>query len=267
MGEDRRFIEVMINDTTKKIIAALTKKYAPPAYGFLTEVRNGTGYQRSTRTCDGLAMSLYPGRGLELIGFEIKTLRSDWVKELKDPSKSEDFINFCDRWYLVISDVSIVQTGELPPTWGLMVLSGNQLKVVTPAPKLTPQPLDRLFLASLFRDFTETTVPAVAVEQLVKDKTASLLESEKERWKRDSDSDSFFLKRDFERSEKAIKEFEEKSGVTFNPWGMGAIGKAVKIALEAERLSFIEQRLKRLRDNAKEIYEDINKVIGETESI
>jgi hypothetical protein len=60
-----------------------------------------------------------------------------------------------------------------------MVLHGKQLKVVTEAPKLLPQPLDRLFLASLFRDFTETTVPAITVDTLVKERVEARLSVEK----------------------------------------------------------------------------------------
>jgi len=251
----------MINETTKEILAILTKNYAPPAYGFLQEVRNGTGYLKSTRTCDGLAMSLYPSRGLELIGFEIKTYRSDWIKELKNPEKSDDFVNFCDKWYLVASDESIVQAGELPLGWGLMVLKGKKLVIKTLAPQRKPEPIDRLFLASIFRDFTEGTVPRDSVNKIVKNEVEAQIALQESRWKSDATWEIERAKRDLEKNLKEIKEFEEKSGIKFDNWNMGRIGRAVKIVLESDDIENRERQLGYMRDSAKRICEEIDSIL------
>lgn len=256
----------MINDKTKEILSALTHKYAPPAYGFLREVRNGTGYLRSTRTCDGLAMSLYPSRGLELTGFEIKTIRSDWLKELNDPSKADEFVNFCDKWYLAVSDETIVKPGELPMGWGLMVLKGKYLRVAVVAEQRKPDPIDRLFLASIFRDFTEGTIPRDALDQMVKESLDATIETLKKRWENEYNFDARQAQDELERNQKAIKEFEEASGIKFDRWSMGKIGRAVKLIIANEDIDWIERRLKGLRDDAKGIYENIDKVLSEPAS-
>ncbi len=62
-------------------------------------------------------MNLYPSRGLEINGFEVKGSRQDWIKELKSPEKSAPVQRFCDRWWIV-APAGIIQPGELPPTWG-----------------------------------------------------------------------------------------------------------------------------------------------------
>ena len=114
---------------TSEIHAALRDRYKPPEYAFLEEVRNDAGFDAS-RSCDAIAMSLWPSRGLDLQGFEIKASRSDWLRELKDPAKAEAVCKFCDFWWLAVGDAGIVLDGELPVSWGLLVPRGDKLVVV-----------------------------------------------------------------------------------------------------------------------------------------
>ncbi|MFF2822641.1 hypothetical protein ACFVRV_06260 [Arthrobacter koreensis] len=82
-------------------------------------------------------------------GHEVKVSRSDWLTELKDPTKSERIKRFCDFWWLVVPDASIVKPGELPEGWGLLVQSGKVLRAKKRAPRLTPEPLTLDFIAGL----------------------------------------------------------------------------------------------------------------------
>ena len=139
--------------TTDEVREILRRRYASPEWAFLEEVRNQTGYQKKVeRYADGVAVNLWPSRGLEVLGFEIKARRGDWVKELKDPSKSVEIQQYCDRWWVVAGGRNIVQPGELPPTWGLMVVHGNggkrRLVCTQEAPKLDSKPLDKFIGAS-----------------------------------------------------------------------------------------------------------------------
>lgn len=84
-----------------------------------------------------------------LIGHEVKVSRADWLTELRDLSKAERIKQFCNHWYLVVSDAAIVKDGELPVGWGLMVLAGSKLRVKVKAPVLNPLPLTLDFTAGL----------------------------------------------------------------------------------------------------------------------
>jgi hypothetical protein len=138
----------------------LAEHYSSDAFAFLPEFRGGTGWGRESRA-DAIAMHLWPSEGLHLIGFELKTSRADWLRELKQPNKADPIKQFCDRWYLVVDDASIVKhhptlnETELPSDWGLMVPNYSsypyKLRVAQEAPRLKPEPIDRLFLASLMR--------------------------------------------------------------------------------------------------------------------
>ena len=137
---------------TQKVIDILRKQYPYPDCAFLTEFRAGTGYAVESRA-DAIGMHLWPSKGLELIGFEIKTSRQDWLRELKQPDKCEPVKQFCDRWYLITSeDYHIARFEEIPNDWGYMCLNyTDKVETKKEAPRLKPKPIDRLFLASLMR--------------------------------------------------------------------------------------------------------------------
>src|ERR1700751_5682787 len=100
------------------VFEALAKRFPAPAWALISQVRNSTGYS-GDRTCDAIAMSLWPSRGLELHGFEIKCSRGDWLSEMRRPDKADKMFKYFDRWWLAVSDASVVNDYELPPTWGL----------------------------------------------------------------------------------------------------------------------------------------------------
>lgn len=114
--------------TAEDIERELIKRYPSGEYAYFSQVRNGTGFSAETRTADAMVLSLWPSRGLELYGFEIKVRRSDWLSELKNPKKADELSQYCDYWYIVTPS-GIVEIGELPATWGLMEWNGKRWKI------------------------------------------------------------------------------------------------------------------------------------------
>ena len=106
------------------------------------------------RTADLIVQDLWPSKGLQLLGHEVKVSRSDWLAELKDPGKAEEFRRYCHRWWLAVPDPLIVRD-DLPDGWGLLVVS-SRVRVVRPAPRFQPEPLPRGFTASLLRAAAKT---------------------------------------------------------------------------------------------------------------
>jgi hypothetical protein len=120
--------------STQALRAALRKRYAAKSWVVLEEVKNGAGHQ-ANRAADAIAMNLWPSQGLELHGFELKASRDDWLRELREPAKADAFGAYCDRWWIVVSDTAIVVDGELPPSWGLLMLEHGALRTIKEAPK------------------------------------------------------------------------------------------------------------------------------------
>lgn len=120
--------------TEREMLDLLNKRYGKHndngmRYTRAEHVKSGVGFD-ARRVCDYMAMDLWGGYGInggvKLHGHEVKTSRSDWLTELRDPEKAEAFVPYCDFWWLVVADKNIVKEGELPEGWGLMVLRGTK---------------------------------------------------------------------------------------------------------------------------------------------
>jgi hypothetical protein len=207
---------------THEVREALRARFAAPAWAIFDEVGNGTG-SRCDRHADMVAVSLWPSRGLELHGIEIKVSRQDWLKELKDPAKADAIQKFCHRWWIAVGDDKIVQAGELPPNWGLLVLSGKTLRARTEAPPLSPEPLSMLFVAALLRragEAAEKVRSAGFSEGYQKGLGSAPKEGQQEIDK---------LTRELKGIRESIEVFEQASGVKIgHRWQGGDIGAAVK---------------------------------------
>jgi hypothetical protein len=188
------------------VCAALRLRYPTTEYAIAFEVPHEVG--GGNRRADCVVMNLWRSRGLEILGFEVKVSRSDWLSELKKPEKADSLARYCDRWYLVISDPKIVKDGELPPTWGLLCRKGDRLVEVVKAPKQKPVALDRPFLASMLR--ANGGVAAEEVKALV---NAQL----KEAVDRQTGYQEQMTKRvqtELDELRSTVKEFEQHSGLT-----------------------------------------------------
>ena len=177
--------------TEGEIIDLLRQRYGRQngngrEWAFLSHVRSTTGFASGgdVRTADALAMSMYRSKRHVLHGFEVKVSRSDWLRELKDPSKSVAIASYCDYWWLAVSEPEVVKAGELPPKWGLLVATKGRpcpddwkppawaplapwpgaprLRVVTKPKQLEPKPLERDFVACVLRRFSREQEDAVA---------------------------------------------------------------------------------------------------------
>ncbi len=182
-----------------------------------------------------MAVNLWPTRGLEVLGFEIKTRRGDWTKELKNPSKSAAIQEYCDRWWVIAGGRNIVHAGELPPTWGLMAVHGGNVKrrlvCIKEAPKLEPQSLDKPFLLALLRRAAE-------LEEKLKQGSGDAnyqrgLAAGQERAKQERQWDVEHYKSQLENLTRSIEVFEKSSGVKLaRQWQNENIGMAVRVVLK-----------------------------------
>lgn len=141
--------------TETQMCDALRARYGQQAgngarYAVAAGVRSHAGFD-AKRTADFIAMDLWPSSGLLLHGHEVKVSRSDWLRELKDPSKADEFIPYVNHWWLVVPDAAIVRDGELPDGWGLLAMRGDALKAVRKAAWREALPLPATRLAALLR--------------------------------------------------------------------------------------------------------------------
>lgn len=140
-----------------------------PRYIVAEHVRNQGGFggwtpETRLRTADAMVIDLWPSAGYTIHGFEVKVSRSDWLTELKDPSKAEAFRPYCDRWWLVVPDAGIVRD-DLPQGWGLLAVGkSGRLGVARRAPKNARQQIPDGLLAAWLRATAKTAASRVTTE-------------------------------------------------------------------------------------------------------
>lgn len=240
--------------TTADVKAALRNRYDSQAYALMFEVANATGMNHS-RWADAVAVGLWPSRGLTISGFEIKVSRADWLKELKQPAKAEAICKFCHQWWVVAGDSKIVRDDELPPTWGLMVLTGRGLKATKNAPNLSPQQITPAFLAALLRSAAK---PAIAQDHEAFTKAFAAGEERAKGWQRDRLER---IEKELSDIQAIIKQFQEASGVNLTGYWERQqpqkIGQIVRDVLDGKHDRELCQ-IKRIRDLASNLVVDID---------
>ena len=194
------------------------------------EVGDATG-TRQTRWADAVAMNLYPSRGLEIHGFEVKASRSDWLSELRNPAKSAPVQQYCDRWWIV-APPGVVADGELPPTWGLLEAKVGKLRQVCAAPKLEAKPVTGAFVAAMLRRAGEAD--AAEVEALVQKRVTEIRENDEKHIQRQIEYRTAAAK----RIEDRIAKIKEITGVDLDHWcHEEELGRAVKMVLDSGVMS------------------------------
>jgi hypothetical protein len=145
--------------------------YPPPEWALFTEVRSSTGDVDVLRTADAIAVRMWGG-GWHLVGFEAKTSRTDWLRELRRPEKSGPLKLFCSAWYLVVPAPwkhVVLGPTELPDRWGLIeVGTGGASVVAAAAEREAEQPTPGLLRALLRastrpRESLEDAAPRVLI--------------------------------------------------------------------------------------------------------
>jgi hypothetical protein len=240
------------------IYAALKLRFAAPEWALMFEVANGTG-SHIRRYADAVAMNLFPSRGLELHGVEIKVSRGDWQRELKNPAKAETIFQYCDRWWIAAPE-GIVAQAELPPTWGLLELKGDKLRQIIAAPRLEPKPLTRPFIAAMMRRSAEADHGII--DSLVSTRVQELRAQDERQMEDCIKSRTREMREKVER----IEQIEAAAGISLTDWHASAeIGHIIK-AVQASGLTKAWHGLQGLADSLKRHGENVQREIDAFEA-
>jgi hypothetical protein len=224
------------------VLDLVRKRHDGPAWVVVEELGNSTGGNVS-RHADAVAIGLWPSRGYEIHGYELKASRGDVQKELNDPSKADAVGKFCDYWWLVVEDLKIIDGLVIPDAWGILYPKNKVLRVHRKAPKrVDVTPVHRGFVAAIVRRVCEGWVPKHVHEELKKNglelAKAELLRERK--WEIENNAHELKALRT------SLQRFEEWTGVSIsqryggdgdlhalNDWELQRIGDAVKVVRQA----------------------------------
>lgn len=132
----------------KKLHEILKTKYPESECVVVKEVADSTS---RNRYLDYMVINLWESRGQSIIGFEVKSYRNDWLKELKSPDKQELHAPYCDYFYLLTTADNVAKAEEIPENWGWMTVKGDKLFTLKKAPKQKSKPMSRSLMVSIIR--------------------------------------------------------------------------------------------------------------------
>jgi hypothetical protein len=253
------------HETGSTLSKALRKEFPLPQYAVLYEVANGMSATFSGYA-DAIVMGLFPSRGLDIHGFEFKSNRPDWLKELKNPAKAEPVAKYCDYFWLLATNEGIVQKDELPATWGLYVLEGKHLEVRKRAKRLQATPPDRPFIGAMLRRANEMAdrEKRRAQEKIDKDDVVRDAKKEADRYADERFKSEFSIAtQEYQALKHQVEEFEKASGIKIDMWNGKKMGEAVsllsrlKTTREIDSLAYLakdlEERIQDVKRGAEEL--------------
>jgi len=231
----------MINPLKLKsadIRAAMAKRWTAPEWAIMWEVGQGTG-SMSGRYADAVMMSLWPSRGLELHGVEIKVSRADWRREATDPTKAEAIAKYCHRWWIHTPEGVIDDVSDMPPAWGLREWTGKKWITRKDAEKTEAMPISYPFLAAMLRrsDESARTLARAATE---KERDGMKAERADQLKRHHSE-----VKREVERITYAAKQKQDRIDALNEMFGEDFMGWAINhkmLARTALRLSKLDSK-------------------------
>lgn len=236
--------------TERQFMECLRPRFGGDDFALVPQVRNGTGFQRRTRTADAIAISLWPSRGVDAHGFEFKDSRSDWKKELDSPEKSEEIGRYCRFWWLVVSDPAIVKDGELPSAWGLLHATDGGTKVVVKAPGRTTQEPSWSFVAAVLKAAKDVATGEDVIQERIKAAVAKEQQGRREAIEAARKDGGGAARKELERLQGVVAEFEAAAGIKITDrWGYARdaarTGAAVRFLIDGG-LAGLQDQLRRI---------------------
>ena len=172
------------------IARALKTRHPNEAWIYATEVRTATGYRKSNdcglggiRYIDAFAMALWPSKDFQRIAYEIKCSRSDWLAELKNPTKRLQAYQLADKFYFVLAE-NVGNWRDMPLDaldCGLIIVKpSGELDIQRGSRKPPAWPMPEWFIGSFLRSVRDTNWPDYSLEAL-KRETAEQMYGGRER--------------------------------------------------------------------------------------
>lgn len=222
--------------TELEIIDLLRTKHQPPEWLFVDHVKNAAGFG-ARRALDALAFNTFGSRGYAFVGYEVKCSRSDFLRELKDPEKSEAVGMFCDRFSIVASHSCLAAPEEMPLGWGLYVVNSKGTGLLTkkkPAERPHVMPIDRPFLAAIVRRLQKQD--REDFDAFAESRSAGFREGRKS-----AEHTVELHKNEVDRLRGLVEEFEKASGVRVRTYNGPEIGAAVRLLMNGSNSDMARQ--------------------------
>jgi len=145
--------------TERDIIVALHDYFSlirPPS--FPDQWVRAEQVQYNGRRADFMALQRSTWLMPRLHMVEVKTVRSDWIRELQDPDKSGVFIDGGVDFVWLAAPPQVATVAELPPGWGFLIFDQGKVRAKRKAQILTTVniPWNRQLVSGFVRGIVRT---------------------------------------------------------------------------------------------------------------
>jgi hypothetical protein len=192
------------------LVQRIKERFCMPEFATLANVGTPSG-----TFADAIAVNLWRSRGYEIVGFEVKSFRSDWLRELKDPKKAEGCAIYCNTFWIVANE-NVVKLEELPLGWGLLEPFGKTLRSMQKAKPLDhKRELTVPFMINMIRRAVEK---GEMTEELNAAREAGRQAGLEEGVRRSESRDEISAREKLGRFEHMHAEFKERTGIEITDW-------------------------------------------------
>jgi len=219
--------EPVVAVTEGELRARIAWRYALPEWYLEHEVTLGG------RRLDIVAFNLYGSKKWRTVGFECKVSRGDWLRELANHRKSEDWCAVVDEFF-VVAPRGVVPLDELPRGWGLLEVSKTRMFMRAQPERKQGSTLPREVAACFFRRLAHRAERSAA---LAKQPAVALEHREREQLREEVRVEH--AQRQAQRASQAevrAAAYERLlADLGFGPWDMRA-DQTIRAAVKAFRL-------------------------------
>jgi len=252
-----------LNFGEHQLVQRIKERFCMPEFVTLANVATPAG-----RYADALALNLWRSRGYELIGFEVKSSRSDWLREKKNPEKAESAASFCKTFWIV-ANPEVVKLDELPHGWGLLEANGKGL-----ISKQKALPLDHrreLSVPMMVNIIRRAVEKGEMTEELRAAKEAGRLEGIELGRKATEPRELVALREQNETWRKMAEDFKARTGIELSAWSSAAkLARLWRLVDRTEWLTRnIEHSILSFKSAAKEgekLLAEFREGVGETDA-
>lgn len=171
------------------VLKALQTRYSPPEWAFFKELRVGTGFKgysldrewgNPEQRIDAWVINCWPSQEFKRLAFEVKISRSDFLKELAEPTKRQVALKFSNEFYFA-APAGLIKSDELPEECGLIeVYEDGRTRIRRRAPTRPGSDPCWRFVAALARRTFDRD--ATALEEELRRYRSRARRSEEELW-------------------------------------------------------------------------------------
>lgn len=230
---------------------AIDARYEPPEWHLEREVT------LAGRRLDIVALNLWGARDYRIVGFELKVDRGDWLRELADFRKTDEWCAVVDQFY-VVTPPKLIKAEELPEGWGHLELCGSKMMTRRHAAMKTGTTLPREVAARFIGRLADALRRRVREEDIaIRNEIADEIEKRlRDQLQRSTENE----RQANEKTKKDYRTLLDALGLQPHDWGVQERALKAAAVFAATRGGRTDSLARQLEENARALEAHLHKL-------